>query len=247
MSISIDWISVSFPEMDNTNTTAERLDQLMPEFAPFNRGKSRAPFSIGYKGIGASFFMKPVGSLLEITGTGCQRIADDKPLLLWYLSQKITRIDICTDYEHKSPDDLCHSANVTGLWDTDSGKTFYLGSSKSDTMARIYRYNEPHPRAHLTRYEVVFRRKNAMRIAEAYVAGDTNAIWGTMLRFAKRRKVMLPDKPDRVPHIVMTPVTGDKDKAGTIRWLQKQVRPAIRRLINDGITDKEILRWLNLQ
>jgi DNA relaxase NicK len=247
MNISIDWISVSFPSFEGRLATREYLADKMPEFSDWHNGKGRAPYPFGYQGVGASFYFKTLGALLEITGTGCHRIAGDDKLLTWYLSQKLTRIDICVDYEDTTPQSMVRDAKITGMFDTQSGYTAYLGSSKSDTMARIYKYASPHPRENLTRYEVVFRRKNAMSIAHALLNGDNDKVWGTMVNFARRRGVVLPDDTgDKMPRVVMTPITGDKAHAGTIRWLQKQVAPAINKLRENGISDKDIKSWLKI-
>src|SRR6056297_1691002 len=100
MNISIDWISVSLPSFEGRLATREYLTDKMPEFGPWDSGRGRAPYPFGYSGRGASFFFKKTGALIEITGTGCHALAEYPELLTWYLSQKLTRLDLCVDYEN---------------------------------------------------------------------------------------------------------------------------------------------------
>lgn len=114
-----------------------------------------------------------------------------------------------------------------------SGQTIYLGSRKSDAMCRVYRYAEPHPRAHLVRAEFEFKRKLAPVVAQAVIDYNVReTATGACKRFGLETLAsMLPAASNRL----VAPSRGTRDDAGTVLWLQTQVAPAVQRLIREGV------------
>lgn len=245
MHYSVDYLSVSYPLLESYLINDALMEKHFGYFGKFERGGGRAPFPSSLRAQGCTLFYKRVGALLEISGTGIPIVP--QPELIALLQDKVTRIDLCIDFEGINIPHALADAKPTGVWDTQTGYTAYLGSSKSDTMARLYRYNAPHPRSHLTRFEIVFRRKVAQKIAYNVAIGNHSEVYATIVAIAKRRKVNLPfaDKGDA--GIKLTPAKGSSDLAGTIRWLQTQVKPAVCKMRSSGISESDIKEWLGIK
>ena len=113
---------------------------------------------------------------------------------------------------------------------SDTGETVYIGSRKSEQFVRIYRYSQPHPRAHLLRVEYVARKKTAKAIAAKVLTDDLSSIYSWVVG-----KFSLPDAvgSDYAASDVSLEVY-HKDTSKTMLWLIKSVAPAMRRLIASG-------------
>jgi hypothetical protein len=184
--------------------------------------------------------------LAEISGQGCQQLYREGNLnfLLRLAEQRLTRIDLAYDVrcDHdpetvykEIPDTKFRSS---GSQISDTGKTVYVGSRKSQRYARIYRYAFPHPRHDLLRFEMVFRKEQAkyvggsvlqqgleatIRSAGAVFGFDNCEVW--QLESAKGITAYRPER----------------GRAKSERWFYSQVVPAIRRMISEGIlTESEV-------
>jgi DNA relaxase NicK len=191
--------------------------------------------------------------LVEITGRGCAAI---NPLT--YLANllqlqhdrlrllRITRLDIAEDYQTDlSPFDAVTQWGINdriktrNVHNSQSGQTFYVGSRRSDRFVRVYRYNEPHPRADSLRVEFQFNKTVAGKIVDKLVSRE--AYTDDIFRGAAQATFKnYPSRAD-LPAASVTR-THERGKAGSVVWVHRQVIPALKNLIASGeITLNEIL------
>jgi len=160
-------------------------------------------------------------------------------------AQRITRIDIAVDIETSThPSEFVEIVShdrmrASGRQSSETGETCYVGSKKSDRYARVYRYYEPHPRAHLLRIEHVFRRKYAKSVAQAILGTSlTAAAAAAGKAFGWAHNDWDVDAQEVADISITSP---ERNAGGTVTWLVRSVAPAIRRLIADGtIRDPEV-------
>jgi hypothetical protein len=206
--------------------------------------RSRAPYtdswSMGENGI--TLFASPnlTHCCVEISGQGCERLIALSLLadVLRCSKERITRIDIACDIETEvSPMDFVAEVShermrTSGQVISETGETCYVGSKKSDRYARVYRYNKPHPRAHLLRVEHVFRKDYAKKVAsEITVASLENIAAGAGLAFGWEHPVWNTGKAD-VSDLSLVFERGNT--GSTVFWLVHSCAAAFRRLCADG-------------
>ncbi len=206
--------------------------------------RSRAPYSDAWvqsEG-GITLFASPnlTHACIEISGQGCERLLSVDRLadVLVRCKDRVTRIDIACDIETAiRPVEFVEKVNnermrTSGQVISDTGETCYVGSQKSERYARVYRYNSPHPRAHLLRVEHVFRKDYAKKVAEACSAVEITAVAKSAgVAFGWCHSVWVTDEIDS-PDIS---VTRERGNAGnTVFWLVNSVAPAFKRLCETG-------------
>jgi len=210
---------------------------------------SRKPYTRAFKlfnGGGHLFFHDDLPyHTVELEGTALQRIQnnDREALhsLMTVISDNVTRFDIAIDIETEtSPIKFCEAGYskrfaTYGINASDSGETYYIGSSKSDVMCRVYRYAPPHPRAKYLRIEIVLRRDRAKAAVQAWLEdGPIKTAAAAAAIFAFEHPEMALDDA------VSLPVPRERQKvSSTMRWLQSQVKPAILKLANSGEVSQE--------
>lgn len=182
--------------------------------------------------------------LMELSGIACKsaRAFDLMELLVQDSLPRITRIDIAVDIATDTKPIEVINEGISGRFSSLSqivspdGDTVYVGSRKSDRFLRIYRYNPPHPRSDLLRFEFVFKREHAVAIADALISSNFDYIGiaqscraAYALEFAK-----WPIHGDEVD----ISVNYDQRTASkTLRWIMLQVAPAFQKLCKDGVID----------
>lgn len=212
--------------------------------------RSRAPYKDAWTlgGDGITLFASPtlVHCCVEISGSGCERLIglDALQAVLSAVADRVTRIDIACDIET----DVRPSAFVaevshermraSGNQISETGETAYVGSQKSDRYARVYRYNAPHPRAHLLRCEHVFRRDYAKTVAQAVLGNSVEGVANAAGKaFGWAHPVWQPSVND-APTIAL--VSESRKAGASIFWLTHSVAPAFKRLVREGaIKDPE--------
>ncbi len=265
MRTHIDWLTFTIPMIyfgEGTNAYVEAVSNGFEDM--FGQGlrasvfggtwekqeRSRAPYSDAWvqTAMGITLFASPnlTHACVEISGQGCERLLRDDNLtsVLVCCKERVTRIDIACDIETSvTPSEfvgvLKHDRmRTSGNVISSTGETCYVGSQKSERYARVYRYNEPHPRAHLLRVEHVFRKAYAKKVAQqiaisgieplAQSSGEAfgwnHAIWQTGV----------VDSPD-------ISVVKERGRSGsTVFWLVNSCAPAFKRLCENGsISDPE--------
>jgi len=183
---------------------------------------------------------------VEISGQGCEALLSKDLLhkILDLCADRVTRIDVASDIETLiRPEEFVKEVShermrTSGHVVSDTGETCYVGSQKSDRYARVYRYNEPHPRAHLLRVEHVFRRDYAKVVAkEISRAGVENVASGAGMAFGWNHPVWDVSPTNEVD---LSIVKAEATMGGTVFWLIKSVAPAFKKLVaNKIITDPE--------
>ncbi len=150
----------------------------------------------------------------------------------------MTRIDVAIDLASEL-DPIAHADTVDVRSKTvitsDVGSTLYIGSRKSNTFARVYRYNEPHDRAGVTRIEVEFKGNAAKTIAAAIADGRMDEI----AAFAARKTKTTQLEDWHMDHNTK-PIKVNVDKKqhsgqdGWQRWMRKAALPSVVKAINEG-------------
>lgn len=189
-------------------------------------------------------------ALIEITGSGCTALGDDAILELLKsphnVLERLTRLDVALDIETPiMPAEIASRGyskrfKADKHWNEESGQSYYIGSAKSDRYVRVYRYHEPHPRAHLLRFEYVTRRETAKATARhaiehgiEHTLGSLSHVFGWKHPAANQYDTGQRIKAWSEPH---------KKSAGTMRWLVKAVFPALERLQSQGALTPEFWR-----
>jgi len=176
-------------------------------------------------------------TLIEMSGQACEEFRQAGYLvnLPPAAIDRATRIDIAIDIEKITPDDVVdagYSARFRSHSRLESkrGITHYIGSPKSERYLRVYRYNEPHPRANLCRVEIVHRKRYAKILAKAIVEhGLTEAGLSALASYGlKHAKIPITGEN------VLQTVAIIKGNQKTLYWLISQVAPAVQKLIKDG-------------
>jgi len=212
--------------------------------------RSRAPYQHAYTDalLGISVFASPTLThfCVEISGQGCERLIELGAIneVLTAIHERCTRIDIACDIETDvRPTDfvacLKHERmRASGHQKSSTGETCYVGSQKSDRYARVYRYNAPHPRAHLLRVEHVFRRENSKRVALQCANHPMGGIADAAgMAFGWQHPIWNTTIYDSVD---ISAVKERGRTGGTVFWLVNQCAPAFKRLVQEGaIRDPE--------
>lgn len=258
----IDWLSFTFKVdalgMTNDQEMYERviseLDywfdgwfDLLGGGGEFTLEKGRKPYSISMvsndDGVRIFWNYKLDHFLIECSGKGCERIFqhENGHRLLQAVRGRITRLDLACDMATQAnPIDFAKSGSVERFKShqevvSESGTTYYVGSQTSNRFARVYRYNEPHPRAHLLRAEHVFRAEDAKTIAGVIlnegiteaaaqckaIYGWTHEAWDAGAAPADKVKAHRPER----------------EMSKTIYWLYDTIAPMLARLHNEGTLD----------
>jgi len=259
MRTHIDWITFTFtPEYidDTVEGYANALNAgLVEKFGETlasrvftgiwqTKTRARAPYTDAWvlEICGLSLFASPnlTHACVEISGKGCEILIDngDMDALLSKCADRVTRIDVATDIDTDVfPSEFVKCVNhermrAHGSQISETGQTEYVGSQKSDRYARVYRYNAPHPRAHLLRVEHVFRRGYAKSVAKACVENgviSVGASAGKAFGWSHRTWVL-----SEVESSDISITRAEKGGGKTISWLVRSVAPAFRRLVADG-------------
>lgn len=205
---------------------------------------SRAPYSDAWKvgGGGITVYANPALKhfCVEISGAGCERLiaGGNMEALISAISERVTRIDIASDIETVTrPANFVATTNhdrmrASGYQKSETGETSYVGSQKSDRYARVYRYNPPHPRAHLLRIEHVFRREYAKSVARGISdSGLENVASACGKAFGWSHTDWQPQENGDCDISIISP---NRNAGRTIFWLVNSCAPAFKKLCETG-------------
>jgi DNA relaxase NicK len=183
--------------------------------------------------------------VVEISGRGCEQIDCiayldhllNSPSVGSFQFNKITRIDIATDYlTDAMPFDLVATFGIKpriksrNIANSVTGQTFYVGSRHSDRFCKVYRYFRPHPRHETCRVEFQWNKKVATSVAEALVSGAS-----ALEVFAGAAHATFDNFPtgDGVEGVKVGR-NNERVRANSLVWVYNQVVPALARLIDEG-------------
>lgn len=260
MAIKIDWISFTLPleclvTRDNNNVLPHvryAAHDLYPQacdwistFTDLKDCGGNRIFDKGYrsKDGGFSIFQK-VGtrfSLVEFTAHGVEQLRDAGLLakMIAIHRDRLTRVDVAMDWQcDTTPKEFAENrdnARFAHYCDihSETGDTYYVGSRSSERFARVYRYNEPHPRAHLLRCEFQLKSLYAKKLGDEIRKKTLSTIGYELLESFgfNHNLVVVPDGTQKFS------APRANSMGNTERWLFSQVLPAIKKLIDEGNTD----------
>jgi len=262
LACKLDWFSFTFPitllgEKDNEYTlthvvsafhehTGQRLLSAVTKSlwtwvpsAGFYTHKIQCPNSL----VSISWNAGNPFALCEISGTSIDRVllsctAAD---LAVAANKRATRIDFAVDIEtEETPEAFAtlrdsRSFRAYAFYTTETGDTCYIGSRKSERMARVYRYNPPHPRAHLLRVEAEYKGDAAKMICD--VLSQQSLTFTTLTAHAPFGWVheLWDTNGVRAGKIIARHY--NRSDASRLRWLNTVVAPAIKQAAREGMID----------
>lgn len=260
-SSGVDWLTCSAPTDGNGGHLRELGVELLMESA--GKGNRVRPFKRGvYYGGGTNHV--GVGEyngrvLVEVTGA----LADEWWRELVPLAEKVSRIDVQVSVRQQPYDTMLAMrawqesvlrAGAEGRPpDYDlyarrtKGTTLYIGEGASRYRARLYErwYKEPiDANKDVWRYEVQARRERAVQVADVLARSDDAQTDARALVYSHFERRGVPPIFDPGATVDIPPVPeAPTDKAKSLAWLTRSVRPVIERLAAWG-AGEEALRAL---
>jgi len=140
-------------------------------------------------------------------------------------------VDILTDIDPRdfSEQRTNRSFKSSGNKRTPSGRTEYIGGRTSERMARVYRYEPPHPRAHLLRVEAEYKGLAAKAASKHYLeVGLQQAAMDAHQAFGWKHSAWSPsiEAGGKIEYKTYRP-----ENASAIRWLYGDVITALSKAI----------------
>jgi len=186
--------------------------------------------------------------LVELAGKACNNFdaIDTLIPLIHATSDRASRIDFSVDIECETdPIEFIQSRSnksfkSSGSKRSPTGRTEYIGGRTSERMARVYRYNPPHPRHKFLRAEA------------EYKGGAAKAASKHLLEVGILQACLDAHQPFGWTHSQWKPDAGTATKiaytsykpadASTVRWLYDSVATAARKAAKKGIIDLD--EWI---
>ena len=217
---------------------SEAVAQPVAKRPPYNRKMTLDGITVLYNATIPHF-------LIEISGTGCTKLGDEKCIELLMttgVKDRLTRLDAALDIECEVTPTEVFDAGFSERYKTHNrqisatGETIYIGSAKSALFVRVYRYNKPHERHKFLRFEYVARRELAKATAQNIIdKGLDSTLRGLENAFEWQHSIIAQYATD---DSLERPPDPKKTSAGTLLWIEKQVIPAMVRLdANGDLTD----------
>jgi len=185
---------------------------------------------------------------IELAGKACNNLDGQELLepLIHATGQRATRIDFAVDIPCE--DDPRDFVAARGAWSfkssgsirSASGRTEYVGGRSSERMARVYRYESPHPRSHLLRVEAEYKGDAAKAACQHLRAhGLLEACLAAHSVFRWQHKVWVAGNAtaSKIPYKHYHPAN-----ASTLRWLYGDVVSALRKAVSEDLIDLD--EWL---
>lgn len=268
MITKVDWYSFTFPCYVSDNMNRREVFKAVNQFAnhqfgmevwneaeddEWKLGGGRAPFAMSfYSEKRATTVFVGSGAkvaLIEITGKGCARLEETGDLrdLLKVTQERATRIDLACDILTDLTPLNFTLAGYSGRFKShseftsESGSTVYIGSRTSDRYCRVYRYNEPHERAHLLRIEYVFKAEEAKQVAGSVVVDSVEACAAAAGNsYAWKHPAWKIDAPTEAEIKAYRP---ERHEGKTLFWLNDTIAPLLVRLHRAGVLD--VRQWFD--
>lgn len=186
--------------------------------------------------------------LVEFAGKACNTLdAADKLLPIIHSTiGRTSRIDFAVDIlcETDPIEFISERTNKafksSGSKRTPTGRTEYIGGRTSERMARVYRYNTPHPRAAFLRVEAEYKGTAAKAGAKHLLeVGVLQACLDAHQPFQWKHGEWKPDAGTATKIAYTSYKPAD---ASTVRWLYDSVATAARKASKKGIIDLD--EWI---
>lgn len=188
-------------------------------------------------------------ALCVLSGQSCDLVLKsiDSFSLARAAGGRATRLDFAVDIEtNEQPKEFFDAGFSPGIkshgaHESHTGSTYYVGSRGSERMARIYRYHEPHPRSHLLRVEAEYKGDAAKMACELMTRLElTEVCLSAHAHFAWQSPLWQPGDLE----ISKIPARKyDREGAGTLRWLELSVVPALKSAHQEGLI--ELKKWFD--
>lgn len=262
MNVKLDWLSFSLWHdecpLENDkhairsafNILCDRVGEGPDEFfihQQWETGPGRKPYSVSMRNSdnGIAIFANPKlpHFLIELSGKGCERMmrSPHAQAVIEAAADRVTRIDLACDILTDTDPRAFVAEREQGRFKSgsemvsESGITCYVGSRTSQRYARVYRYSQPHPRAHLLRVEHVFKGEDA-RSSLAYLVEngyDLAAAQAARMFGWKHAAwdIAAASENELQAH------RNERGEAKTIYWLYETVAPVLARLHREGILE----------
>lgn len=196
-------------------------------------------------GLALSFGNTNAHIFVELSGKTCDTFDSIDALfpLISATSSRSSRIDIAADYiSAVAPLEFAQLRN-TERWKfaphypSASGETVYIGSRSGERMARVYRYNAPHPRAHLLRVECEYKGDAAKKLSGLPNLLNLKSIFDIAVApFGFSHPIFLEEHEDLGKLAYRK--NSEKNK-NTVAWLYGAVISAMRKAIAEDVIDFE--------
>lgn len=170
---------------------------------------------------------------VEVGGQACDQIRAMGSFedLCQKVATRTSRVDFAVDFESECrPSEFVvnnkrKSFKAHSEIFSETGETQYVGAWKSERFARVYRYNDPHPRSKLLRAEVVLRGDYAKQAMQIKLAdGELQATLAAHEAFKWEHELWQPSEAIASKIVSQR---SDKEQANTIRWLNGDVAAAV--------------------
>jgi len=207
-------------------------------------GYGRAPYAEGFSDRSHGFTIWAGSALphfcIEISGQGCGYLYQlvEIDYMLMRGAEFLSRIDVAIDLEWDLiPEKFAERreggrARTHANMKSQNGDTVYIGSMHSEHYCRVYRYAEPHPRAHLLRVEFVNRRQRAKVVGGQILLYGIESVARAMWEEAGFTDSI--DSWTKVEPSDLSTFRPERNIGGTMRWLITQCAPAFKRLVQEG-------------
>lgn len=259
MDTKIDWLSFTLPLKENpfrtigtqwqfVLRTIQKCESLNSPFTEIKEGFEITPAHGFYKYCArhqANGIVIKWGDIndhvfIEFSGVGCEWLRSLGALdnLLALVSGRVSRIDIATDIETTTtPREfvaLSYAPRIVSrsLVTSQTGDTEYVGSRTGERMARVYRYNPPHPRSAFLRVEIEYKGESAKELSRLIglenliiMSVSANAPFGWQHPIWNPNAIQISKIPSR---------KHDREGGATLLWLIEVVVPSMKRMEKEG-------------
>jgi len=250
----VDWLSCS-ASSDSASTNLEALGYLWVG-SEEKRGNKRRPWNIhGYTGESAGrahVASGPAGTIAVLSGA----LANERFHTAIGASENVSRIDLAVTTRHDDgePELAKHAADCYDAWKQTQrnppkdllidgrgeGDTFYVGSRSSDYFLRIYnKHLESRDRQyhHCWRVELECKGGVSTSLAHLVPLGSHRPDWiAGRLRNHLLTHGLAPWWDDCGPALSNETFHRRADAESRLRWLDEQVMPGVRWLMDNGWT-----------
>ena len=231
------------PEVARETLGDEFYETFFERESGWNVARGNRPYRYGYQNSEIGLFIHFGGQsnfLMQFSGNGCKFLEQNglTESVLSIMQDRITRLDIAVDIQtYVKPADFINAGynnriKSNTVVSTPSGETCYIGSRQSEKYCRVYRYNEPHPRAGLLRVEYETKRGQAKIVAKNIISSGIELTSDRITKYYKWRHSVMPEVSELATAIPSEITT--RTDAKTLTWLLKQAAPAFKRLVQNG-------------
>lgn len=222
---------------------AEVIDIACPE-PEWKWGYGRAPYKLGWRRTGITIYDSAYRAemLIEMSGQFFKQLdGSHVNAILQQYGKRSSRVDIAYDLKiSERPAQMMERVGKSrikarAVITSKTGETAYIGSRKSDQLVRIYQYDEPHPRAGITRVEYQARRKIAKAAIQAILDNDIDAVYSKTCDTFKLPECVHVDAEAADYQLERA----ERSTSKTLMWIIGTCVPALKKLEEQGVIDMD--------